>query len=261
MHAATLRHDVLGLFRPMIWLAILAIAALAGLVSGIAGFGGSNIMMPILVVAFGAKDAVPVMGLAGLLANLARVAIWWREIDFLAAGVYALCAVPAVVAGARLFLVLDARIVEGVLGAFMLAMVPLRRWFLARRLSLGPAGLALAGLGIGFLTGLVASTGPINTPFFLAYGLVKGAYIATEALGSLAVYAAKTAVFGQAGALPPEVVARGLLIGAAMMLGSWGAKGFVAAMDGAAFQRLLEALMIVAGVVMMVGAVTGAGGA
>ena len=38
---------------------------------------------------------------------------------------------------------------------------------------------------------VVVSTGPINAPFFLAYGLAKGAYLGTEAMGSLAIYAAK----------------------------------------------------------------------
>ena len=55
--------------------------------------------------------------------------------------------------------------------------------------------MTLVGAGIGFLSGLVASTGPINTPFFLAYGLVKGAYLATEALGSMAIGITKTIVF------------------------------------------------------------------
>jgi uncharacterized membrane protein YfcA len=241
----------------MIWLAILSIGLIAGTVGGIVGFGGSTILMPVLVFAFGPKDAVPIMGIAGTLANLSRVLVWWREVDWRAAAIYAATGVPAVVVGARLFLALDARLVEAGLGVFMLVMVPLRRWFMSRRLSIGLGGLALAGAGIGFLTGLVASTGPISTPFFLAYGLVKGAFIATEALGSLAIYLVKSLVFGQAGALTAESIARGLLVGGAMMVGSWVAKRFVTAMDGRQYQALLDGLMLIAGVAMIVGALVG----
>ncbi|WP_457849484.1 hypothetical protein, partial [Staphylococcus aureus] len=60
----------------------------------------------------------------------------------------------------------------------------------------------IVGAGIGFLSGMVASTGPINTPFFLAYGLVKGAFLATEALGSIAIGMTKALVFRRFDALP-----------------------------------------------------------
>lgn len=244
----------------MIWLFILLIGLVAGTVGGIVGFGGSTILMPVLVFAFGPKDAVPIMGIAGTLANLSRVLVWWRDVDWRAAAIYAATGVPAVIAGARLFLALDARLVEAGLGVFMLVMVPLRRWFMSRRLSIGLGGLALAGAGVGFLTGLVASTGPISTPFFLAYGLVKGAFIATEALGSLAIYLVKSLVFGQAGALTADSIARGLLVGGAMMIGSWVAKRFVASMDGRQYQALLDGLMLIAGVAMIGGALFGTGG-
>ena len=163
----------------MLWLLILGLGLLAGTVGGVIGFGGSTILLPALVLAFGPKAAVPIMGIAGFFANLARVAVWWRDVDWRAAAVYSVTAVPAVALGARSFLAMDARLVEGFLGLFMLAMIPARRWFMARQFSIGYAGLAAAGAGIGFLTGMAASTGPINTPFFLAYGLFKGAFVGT----------------------------------------------------------------------------------
>ena len=41
-------------------------------------------------------------------------------------------------------------------------------------------GAGVLGGVIGYLTGIVASTGAINTPFFLAYGLLKDAYMASK---------------------------------------------------------------------------------
>ena len=79
--------------------------------------------------------------------------------------------------------------------------------------------LAAVGAVIGYITGIVVSTGPINPPFFLAYGLVKGAYLGTEALGSLAVYVAKAITFRSLNALPLEIVTKGLTIGSSLLAG------------------------------------------
>lgn len=238
----------------MLWVLILGLGLIAGTVGGVVGFGGSTILLPALVFGFGPKDAVPIMGIAGLLGNLARVIVWWREVNWSAACVYSVTGIPAVMLGARTFLALDARLVEALIGVFMLAMIPIRRWFLARNFSIGLAGLALAGAGVGYITGMVASTGPINTPFFLAFGLNKGAYIATEALGSLTVYAAKSAVFQRFGALPWDTFVRGVVVGGAMMIGSWMARRIVERLEVHQFQSLMDGLMLLAGLAMIWGA-------
>ena len=92
-------------------------------------------------------------------------------------------------------------------------MVPGRRWLASRNLKFGFWRLAAAGAVIGFLTGVVVSTGPLSVPAFAAYGLVKGAFIATEAAGSLALYISKALTFRQFGALPTDIVVKGLIIG------------------------------------------------
>lgn len=241
----------------MMWLAILAFGLAAGTVGGIVGFGGSTILMPILALAFGPKEAVPIMAIAGVLANLSRVAVWWREVDWRAAGVYCITGIPAAALGARTLLALDPRIIELVLGVFFLAMIPARRWLMRRGFSIGLPGLMLAGAGVGFLSGLVASTGPLNTPFFLAYGLAKGAFVSTEALGSLGVFGTKALVFGSFGALPWDTVARGLIVGSSMMAGAWVAKRFLAHMEAHQFQRIMDWALAVAGATLVWSAVSG----
>jgi uncharacterized protein len=133
-------------------------------------------------------------------------------------------------------------------------MIPVRRWLLNERFSIRLPGLALAGAGVGYLSGLVASTGPLNTPFFLAYGLVKGAFVSTEALGSLGVFGTKTAVFHTFGALPSDTIARGLIVGSSMMAGSWVAKRFLSHLDAEQFRLLMDGAMLVAGLTMLWGA-------
>lgn len=235
----------------MMWLAILIIGLAAGTVGGIVGFGGSTILMPVLALAFGPKEAVPIMAIAGVLANISRVLVWWREVDWRAAAVYCATGIPFAALGARTLLALDPRVIEVVLGVFFLAMIPARRWLLNRGVTVGLRGLALAGAGVGYLSGLVASTGPLNTPFFLAYGLTKGAFVSTEAVGSLGVFGTKTLVFHTFGALPLDTIARGLIVGSSMMGGAWLAKRFLAHVEAAQFRLLMDVAMAAAGLTLL----------
>jgi uncharacterized protein len=241
----------------MMWLAILVFGLAAGTVGGIVGFGGSTILMPVLALAFGPKEAVPIMAIAGVLANLSRVAVWWREVDWRAAAVYCATGIPFAALGARTLLALDPRVIEFVLGAFFLIMIPTRRRLLNRGVSIGMPGLALAGAGVGYLSGLVASTGPLNTPFFLAYGLTRGAFVSTEALGSLGVFGTKTMVFHTFGALPSDTVARGLIVGSSMMGGALVAKRFLAHLEPRQFQLLMDVAMMAAGLTLLWSALRG----
>jgi len=238
----------------MTWMAILSLGLVSGTLSGIVGFGASIMLMPVLMLAFGPLEAVPIMAIAALLANFSRVAVWWREVDWRANTYYCATAIPAAALGARTLLILDPRLIEGILGAMFLITIPARRWLLAQGLRIHAWHLALVGAGIGFLSGMVASTGPINTPFFLAYGLVKGAYLSTEALGSMAIGITKAIVFQRFDALPLETVARGLVVGASLMVGSRLAKGFVLRLDAHQFRTLMDCLLAAAGLVLLWGA-------
>lgn len=241
----------------MEWLLILTVGLVAGTLGGIVGFGSSVMLVPVLALTLGPKDAVPIMAVASLMANVSRVAMWWREVDWRAVGVYSVTAVPAAALGARTLVAMNARAVEAVLGVFLLAMVPLRHWLRARGWRVRLPHLAAVGAAIGFLTGIVATTGPVNAPFFLAYGLVKGAYLSTEALGSAAVYLTKAAVFRQAGVLPVELLGRGLVVGSSLTAGAWIAKRIVQRMAPGDFRLLMDGLLLAAGATMLAQAVSG----
>lgn len=230
---------------------VLLLGLVAGTVGGVVGFGTSIMLMPALVVVFGPREAVPIMAVASIMANASRVGVWWREVDWKAVAAYGITAAPAAVLGAATLLILPPGVVELMLGGFFIAMIPVRRWMARQNWRLGVHHLAVVGGVIGFITGLVVSTGPINAPFFLAYGLVKGAYLSTEALGSLVVFVAKAATFRSLGALPWEAVAKGLIVGASITVGSVLAKRFVLQLEPEKFRWMIEAMLAVAGLSML----------
>jgi uncharacterized membrane protein YfcA len=237
------------------WALILLVGLVSGAVSGIVGAGSSIMLLPVLVVQFGPKQAVPIMAIAALMSNVAKMTAWWREVDWRAFAAWSIPGVPAAALGARTLLVLPARAVDVALGTFFLAMIPLRRWLRAREFRIGLGGLALAGAAIGFVTGIVLSTGPLSVPAFLAFGLAKGAFLSTEAASSLALMASKVATFRELGALPGPAIAQGLVIGAAVMVGSFAAKAVVQRMSLPTFDRLLDVLLVVSGLSLLWAAV------
>src|SRR6185369_13278593 len=108
----------------MDYLVVLVAGLFAGTLGGIVGTGSSLVLMPILVVMFGPRQAVPIMAIAAFIGNLGRVLAWRREIDWRA--------IPAAMVGARLLLAIPAGVAETALGVFFLSLIPARRW-LARR--------------------------------------------------------------------------------------------------------------------------------
>ncbi len=52
---------------------ILALGLAAGCIGGIIGTGSSIILLPVLVYTFGPKQAVPIMAVASVMGNFARV--------------------------------------------------------------------------------------------------------------------------------------------------------------------------------------------
>lgn len=230
---------------------VLAVGYVAGLVSGVVGTGATVILLPVLVLVFGPREAVPIMAIVALMSNFAKITAWWREVDWRATAAYAVGGIPAAAIGAQTLLVLPERTVDIALGLFFLVMIPGRRWIASRNMTLGFAGLALAGAVIGFLTGIVVSTGPLSVPAFAAYGLVKGAFIATEAAGSLALYISKAVTFRMFGALPFDIVVKGLISGSSVMAGTYTARLIVQRLSIAAFQHLLDVVMAVSGTILL----------
>lgn len=230
---------------------VLVVGYFAGVVSGIVGTGATIILLPVLVFAFGPREAVPIMAVVALMSNFAKITSWWKEIDWRACAAYAAGGIPAAALGARTLLILPEKIVDVALGLFFLVMIPGRRWLAARNFIIGPWLLVLAGAVIGFLTGIVVSTGPLSVPVFTAYGLVKGAFIATEAASSLALYISKAITFRSFGALPTDILLRGLIAGSSVMAGTYTARLIVERLSVAVFQHLLEVVMLVSGLSLL----------
>ncbi len=232
------------------FLFVLIIGLFAGTISGIVGTGSSIMLMPVLVYQYGPKEAVPIMAIAAVMANLSRILAWWREVDWRACAAYSIPGIPAAALGARTLLALPSHAVDVAIGLFLIAMVPARHWLARHELKISLWHLALGGAVIGYMTGIVVSTGPLSVPLFLFYGLSKGAFLATEAASSLGLYVSKSVTFQRFGALTPDVAIKGLIAGSSLMAGAFIAKPFLLKLNADVFRLVMDGIMLVAGVSM-----------
>ena len=230
------------------WLALGAGALVGSTISGVAGFGGGAIMIPLVAWTMGAKATVPVLTVAMLFGNAARVWFSRREIEGRVVVAFLVAAVPTSVVGALVYTHIEGAWISRILGGFMLLSVPLRRRFLGPAVRIRLHHFPLIGGVFGFLSALVGSVGPLMTPFFLGHGLRRGAYLATDALCTVGMYLSRGFIFGKYDLLTGPTVAAGLYLGIVMIAGSWAGRRLVDRMSERTFLRMVEALLVIFGV-------------
>jgi uncharacterized membrane protein YfcA len=232
---------------------LLAAAFVASIVAAVAGFGGAAILLPVLVALFGPRDAIPILAVAGLVSNGSRVALNRGAIAWPIVGWFALGGIPAALIGGFLFAAAPLEALVRLIGAFLLASVAWRHLRPRPSGVLGPKTFTIIGAIFAFASALVGSIGPIMAPFFLAAGLVKGAYIGTEAAASVVMQLAKLVAYGIAAILTPLMGALGLLMVPAMLAGSWIGKRVVDRMSERIFVAVIEIVLAGTGLVFLIG--------
>lgn len=232
---------------PTGWVVLIVGALVASLVGGVAGFGAGIIMLPLVAWAIGIRSAVPVLTVTMLIGNLSR--IWWSRGDIDRAVVirFVAGAVPATALGTTLYAGMPADWLGRFAGVFLIASVPLRRLLATDLFRMRLRHFPILGAFIGLLSALVVTTGPLNTPFFLAYGLRRGAYIGTESVCGMAMHLARGAALARYALLTGETVAVGAILGGTMFAGAWLSRRLLERMSERAFLAVIEVMLVVMG--------------
>ena len=89
------------------------------------------------------------------------------------------------------------------------------------------------------------------TPFFLAYGLRRGAFIATEAMCAGAMHVTRGLVFARYRMISGEILIIGLVLGATMFAGAWIGRRMLDRMSDRAFLAVIEVLLVGMGLQML----------
>src|SRR2546428_450268 len=235
------------------WLLLGGAALVASTLAAVAGFGGAAVLLPALVAMFGVRDAIPILTVAQLIGNGSRVWFNRREVAVPVVGWFALGAVPLALLGGVLFATAPLVALKRLVGAFLLFMVIWRHVPRAPTWPPGQRAFIAIGPVFSFLSALVGSVGPLLAPVFLAYGLVKGAYIGAGALGAVVMHVAKLAAYQGTAILTPGAVAVGLALGPIMIFGSYVGKRILDRLPERVFVYVIEAVLVGAGAWFVIG--------
>jgi hypothetical protein len=236
----------------LIAIAVIAAALVASILAAVAGFGGAVIMLPVLVWAVGIQDAIPILTIAQLIGNLSRVIFNKRELKWPIVWRFALGAVPAAAIGGIIFATAPAAALVKLLGVFLIVMVVYRHTHWGKRVRLTLRGFAPLGATSGILSAVLGTVGPFVAPFFLSYGLIKGAYIGTEAMTAVIMHVTKLGVYGSYSLIGIHTLLIGVAIGAVMILGTYLGKRLLNKVPEKIFPYIIEGTMLVAGVLFIV---------
>lgn len=153
--------------------------------------------------------------------------------------------------GGMLFAHAPLRPLTRVLGAFLILIVVIRHMPKLKALRTPLKGFALIGAASSFLSALLGSVGPLMAPFFLAYGLVKGAYIGTEALSTVVMHIAKLIAYRESAVLPMHAIVSGVALGPIMIAGSFAGKRVVDRLPERVFVLIIDATLVAAGIMFL----------
>jgi len=209
-------------------------------------------LMPlVLVPLIGAEPVVPIIAISSIFTNLSRAAAYLRHADRRRGLIVVAAAALTTALGAYGYTRLTSAGATLLIGAVLIASVPLRRLLRRRKVGIGDTGLAVGAVGYGALVGGTSGSGVILLSLLMAAGLEGAAVIATDAVISLATGVIKISVFGLAGVVTPQVLAFALLIGVVALPGAFLARAFVARMPVHIHAAILDVAVVAGGIVMI----------
>jgi uncharacterized membrane protein YfcA len=234
-----------------IQLALVAgVALLASVIGGVAGYGTGALMPLVLVPLIGAEPVVPIIAISAIFSNLSRATAYRSYADSRRAAIVIPASALTTALGAYGYTMLTSAGAAIVIGSMLIVSVPLRRFAHRRKLRIGEMGLGLGAVAYGIVVGGTSGSGVILLSLLMASGLEGAAVIATDAVISLSTGVIKISVFGLAGVVTAQVIAFALLIGAVALPGAFFARSFVERMPIHVHTAILDAAVIVGGVVM-----------
>jgi len=227
------------------------VALFASIIGGLAGYGTGALMPLVLVPLIGAEPVVPIIAISAIITNFSRATAYFRYVDRRRALIVIAAAALTTALGAYGYTRLTNAGAARVIGCMLILSIPLRRLARRRDLRISDAGLGASAVGYGVVVGGTSGAGVILLSLLMAAGLEGAAVIATDAVISIVTSIIKISVFGLAGVITAQVLAFAFLIGAIALPGTFLAKAFVERMPVHIHTAILDAAVVVGGLVMI----------
>jgi uncharacterized membrane protein YfcA len=249
-------NELLPGLTPLTVLLAVAVCFFAAALGGMSGVGSGMIITLFITPIIGPKAVIPVMSVLMLINNGSRAWFFREYVQPKRIALIAGTAVPASALGALLYVRLESDLIQGLLGAILVASVPLRRWFAGRLIEPSkPTVIAVSG-AFGFLSSVIVGAGLLVLPILMGLGLAGPALLATDAAIAVIVNFAKIIFFGSLDALTLPLFAIAAAMGLCTIPGTWVAAWIVKRTDIRVHTLFVEALIVIGGISFIYGSLT-----
>ena len=238
---------------PLTVLMAIGVCFVAAALGGMSGFGSGLIITLFITPIIGPKAVIPVISVMMLINNASRAWFFRSHLEPKRILLIAGTAVPASALGALLYVRMDSGMVQGVLGAILMASVPLRRWMAGRMMEPNrPTVIAVSG-AYGFLSSVIVGAGMLVIPILMGFGLAGPALLATDAAIAVIVNFGKIIFFGTLDALTLSLFVVAFAMGLCTIPGAWVAAWIVKRTDIRIHTLFIEILIVVGGASLIYG--------
>ena len=232
--------------------ALFAAGFVSWAISTLAAGGGSVLIVAAVAAILRGQAIAPVVTMASLLASPARMILLWRFIDWRVVRWY----LPGATTGALLGGWAFAHISTGWLQILLALFLISTAW--QYRMGVRPRSFSMRlqwFMPVSFISGLISAivgaSGLLVNPFYLNYGLIKEAMLATRAVNSLAIQLVKIGAYVMFGALHWRLARHGLAAGAGAITAIWLVNPWLRHLSSFRFRQLAVLVMFFGGLLIL----------
>jgi len=233
-------------------IALFAAGFVSWAISTLAAGGGSVLIVAAVALILRGQAIAPVVTVTSVLASPARMILLWRFIDWRVVCWYLPGATTGALVGSWTFAHIGTQWLQIVLALFLISTA----W--QYRMGVRPRSFMMRlpwFLPVSFASGLtsavVGASGLLVNPFYLNYGLIKEAMLATRAVNSLAIQLVKIGAYVTFGVLHWRLARHGLVAGAGAITAIWLANPWLQRLSSFRFRQLAVLVMLFGGLLIL----------
>lgn len=227
-------------------------SATSYVISTLSGGGGSLLLVPVITFFLGAKATAPVINLGNLIGEPIRIGLFWKSIRWKVTAYYLPPAIAGTILSAWVFASIRLEWLQLAIGLFLISTIFQYRFGKKERSFTMKLGWFIPlGFAVAFFSTLIGAVGPVLNPFYLNYGIDKEEMIATKTLNSFLVGLVQVSSYTALGALQGELWAYGIILGLGATFGNWMGKVFLKRMSSLVFRRIVIAVMVISGTILI----------